>query len=248
VAETATVRGRDCGDAREAKLPVLIILHQRHSSAGHIGHTLERLGYTLDIRRPRYGDPLPSTMSGHAGAVIFGGPMSANDRDEFIKAETDFVGLALKEARPFLGVCLGAQMLARQLGASVDFHPSAIVEIGYHAIRPTQAAEPYGRWPTRVYQWHREGFDLPDGATLLASSDGAFENQAFAYGPAAIGIQFHPEITHRMVLRWSGMNSMRLLLRGAQDRADQIAEHMLQGPAVRQWLETFLGRWLTRLA
>ena len=73
----------------------------------------------LDIRRPRFGDPLPETLADHAGAVIFGGPMSANDGDDYIRVETDWVTVPLREAAPLLGLCLGAQMIARHLGAPV---------------------------------------------------------------------------------------------------------------------------------
>src|SRR5258708_38906288 len=95
---------------------VLLILHQEQSTPGRVGYALRERGYALDIRRPRFGDPLPGTMAEPAGAVIFGGPQSANDPDEFIKAEIDFIGVPLKEVEPFLGIVLGAQMLARQLG------------------------------------------------------------------------------------------------------------------------------------
>src|SRR6266851_7206827 len=65
-------------------LPVLIILHQETSTPGRVGNVLRALGHRLDIRRPRFGDSLPETLDGHAGAVIFGGPMSANDPDDFV--------------------------------------------------------------------------------------------------------------------------------------------------------------------
>src|SRR5436190_23839087 len=68
-------------------LPVLIILHQETSTPGRIGNALRALGHRLDIRRPRFGDALPQTLDAHAGAVIFGGPMSANDPDEYIRRE-----------------------------------------------------------------------------------------------------------------------------------------------------------------
>lgn len=232
-------------EARRDKLPVLIILHQLHSTPGHVGHRLAARGHALDIRRPRFGDPLPATLADHAGAVIFGGPMSANDGDDFIRQETEWIAVPLDERKPFLGICLGAQMLARLLGAKVDFHPDGIVEIGYQDICPTAAAARYGPWPDRVYQWHREGFELPAGCTTLATSAGAFEQQAFACGPAAVGVQFHPEMTYAMANRWSGGNPMRLHLRGAQAREAQLVEHLLQGPAVLAWLDRFLGAWLT---
>ncbi len=86
-----------------AKPPVLIVLHQDTSTPGRVGRLLLERGHPLDIRRPRYGDPLPDTLRDHAGAAVFGGPMSANDPEEFIRREIDWVGVALREDKPFLG-------------------------------------------------------------------------------------------------------------------------------------------------
>ena len=91
----------------------------------------------LDIRRPRFGDTLPDTLAEHAGAVIFGGPQSANDDDVVVRREIDWLDVPLKESKPFLGICLGAQMLAKQLGARVYKHPDGHAEVGYYPIRPT---------------------------------------------------------------------------------------------------------------
>src|SRR5262245_5760591 len=93
-------------------LPVLVVLHQETSTPGRVGNALRALGHSLDIRRPRFGDPLPETLDGHAGAVFFGGPMSANDPDDYVRREIDWIEIPLREQRPFLGICLGAQMLA----------------------------------------------------------------------------------------------------------------------------------------
>ena len=122
-----------------ALLPVLIVLHQETSTPGRVGNVLRALGHPLDIRRPRFGDPLPETLDGHAGAVIFGGPMSANDPDDYVRREIDWIAVPLREQRPFLGICLGAQMLAMQLGARVAPHPEGRAQIGYYPIRPTPA-------------------------------------------------------------------------------------------------------------
>ena len=150
-------------------LPVLIVLHQETSTPGRVGNALRALGYPLDIRRPRFGDPLPETLDHHAGAVIFGGPMSANDADEYVRREIDWIEIPLREQRPFLGICLGAQMLARQLGAQVAPHPEGRVEVGYYPIRPTAAGHALcPDWPEQVYHWHGEGFHLPAGVELLA--------------------------------------------------------------------------------
>jgi GMP synthase (glutamine-hydrolysing) len=229
------------------KQPVLLILHQEHSTAGRVGHALHKLGYPLDIRRPRYGDPLPKTLAEHTGVVVFGGPMSANDEDDFVKREIDWLSVPLKEAKPMLGICLGAQMLVRQLGGTVFCHADGHVEVGYYPIRPTAAGRAvYDPWPDHVYEWHREGFDLPPGADLLAEGD-AFPVQAFRSGPAAYGIQFHPEVTHAMMCRWTVRGADRLQLPGAKSRAEHFADRSVYDYGVRKWLLGFLDHW-TELA
>ncbi len=136
---------------------ILIVLHQEQSTPGRVGYALRQRGYELDIRRPRFGDPLPATMADHAAAVIFGGPQSANDPDDFIKAEIDWIGVPLRENKPYLGICLGAQMLAKQLGERVFTHPEGKAEVGYYPVRPTPAGRAICDWPAYQYQWHREG-------------------------------------------------------------------------------------------
>src|SRR6266568_2572932 len=102
----------DCPSAfLKPRKPVLIVLHQEHSTPGRIGRLLREFGAPLDIRRPRFGDELPKTLANHSGAVIFGGPMSANDEEDWIKREIDWIGVPLRENKPFLGICLGAQLL-----------------------------------------------------------------------------------------------------------------------------------------
>ena len=228
---------------RKANKPVLLVLHQERSEPGHVGHWFRRNGYALDVRKPRYGDPLPATLAHHCGAVIFGGPTSANDTDEFICRETDWIGVALKEHKPLLGICLGAQMLAHHLGAKVGLHPEDLAEIGYYPILTTPAAQALGPFPEHVYQWHREGFELAHGAKLLATSTGAYPNQAFSYG-AAIAVQFHPEITYAQVHRWTGHSHLRLGMKGARARHEHIEGHLHHAPKVHAWLDRFLRRWV----
>ncbi len=228
-----------------ASRPVLAVLHQDHSTPGRIGHYLAKLGVPLDIRRPRFGDPLPQTLAEHAGAVIFGGPQSANDADEFVRREIDWIAVPLAERKPFLGICLGAQMLAKHLGARIATHPDGKAEIGYYPIRVTEHARAVcGDWPAAVYQWHREGFDLPHGAKLLAEGD-IFQVQALRYGPSAYGIQFHAEVTHAMMCRWTTRGHARMELPGAKQRAAHFAERPIYDVAIRTWLATFLQAWLT---
>jgi GMP synthase (glutamine-hydrolysing) len=206
---------------------------------------LRAKGYNLDIRKPRFGETLPETMEEHAGAVIFGGPMSANDPDDFIRRETDWIGVTLREGAPFLGVCLGAQMLIKHLGGAVTGHCDGCAEIGFYRLEATEAGRALLDWPDTVYQWHREGFDLPAGATLLARGD-IFENQAFSVGDAAFGIQFHAELTYAMTCRWTVRGAERFVLPKAQSRAEHMAGWFRYDPPVRAWLWRFLDVWLAQ--
>jgi GMP synthase (glutamine-hydrolysing) len=223
---------------------ILIVLHQETSSPGRIGRLLRNRGMELDIRQPRYGDPLPADLSDHAGAIIFGGPMSANDEEDYIKREIDWIGVPLSENKPFMGICLGAQMLARHLGHRVYRHPRGKVEIGYHPIRPTAAGQSCcdTSFPEQVYQWHCEGFDLPCGAALLAEGC-EFEAQAFRYG-AAYGLQFHPEVTYAMICGWTVRGEHRLSEDGAHPQHLHRQGWYLHDAAVALWLAAFLRTWL----
>ena len=225
--------------------PVLVVLHGENSTPGRIGRILRDLGAPLDIRRPRFGDALPKNMSGHSGAVFFGGPMSANDEEDWLKREIDWIGHPLRENKPFLGICLGAQLLARHLGHKVCEHPEGRVEVGYYPIRPTE--EGHGLcdtpFPSRVYQWHGEGFDCPDGAVLLAEGDD-FEAQAIAVGERAFGLQFHPDVTYAMMCRWTMSACRRMNQPGAQARESHLNGWFQHDGAVARWTGAFLRQWL----
>ncbi len=228
----------------------LLIVHQKTSDPGRIGRLLSEGGFVLDIRCPNFGDPLPKTMDGHDAVVIFGGPMSANDchNTPGIRAELDFIPTVLESGKTLFGICLGAQLVARALGAAVTRHPDGCTEIGYTGISPTPEGRPFFDAPTMVYQWHREGFDLPHGATLLAEN-GVFVNQAFRYGETTYGVQFHPEVTRAIVERWTEKAAEDLLLPGAQPRDEQLTSFERYDAKVEQWsrrfLDTILGTRLT---
>lgn len=223
----------------EDKGKILIVLHQELSSPGRVGQLLAASGYHLDIRRPPLGDALPETLAEHQGAVVFGGPMSANDPDEFVKRETDWLAVPLAEDKPFLGICLGAQMLVNHLGGRVAGHDEGRVEIGWYKLNATNAGRELMDWPDMVYQFHREGFSLPSEATLLAGAD-HYPNQAFRYGRNAWGIQFHAELTRVMMQRWVVRGASRFVLPGAQTGRDHLDGRMLWDMRLKRWLEDFL--------
>lgn len=221
------------------KRPVLIVLHQERSSAGRVGQLLAEKGYQLDIRRPVLGDKLPSTLAEHAGAVVFGGPMSANDTEDFVKSEIDWLDVPLREKRPLLGICLGAQMLVRQLGGKVQANADGSTEIGWYPLRPTEKGRLLMHWPRMVYHFHREGFGLPHGAELLAEGD-TYPNQAFRYGGHAWGLQFHAELTRAMMHRWVVHGAHRFILPNAQQGREHLEGRMLFDAPLKAWLNEFL--------
>ncbi|HTZ68315.1 MAG TPA: glutamine amidotransferase [Roseiarcus sp.] len=225
---------------------VLIILHQEHSTAGRVGLALKAMGVRLDIRRPSFGEPLPAKLTDHDGVVVFGGPMGANDTLDWVRREIDWLETPLAEDKPLLGLCLGAQMLARALGARVFGYDDKRSEIGYYPIDPTLAGDrlcpvPF---PRNVYQWHSDGFDMPEGAELLAVGGPNFPNQAYRYGRHAVGLQFHPEVTYHMMCRWTHRGAERLTRPGALGRPEHLGGWFQHDGRVAAWLEAFLPAWL----
>ena len=227
------------------KPKALLIVHQKRSDPARVGAVLAESGYELDRRCPNLGDPLPESMEAHDIVVIFGGPMRANDRHNDdapgIRVELDFIPKVLHSGKPLLGICLGAQMLAKTLGAEVGPHPEDHIEAGYYEIRPTVAGKSYFDGPMMVYQWHREGFTLPSGATLLAEGE-SYDNQAFRYGAAAFGIQFHPEVLEPNIRRWARQGNKRLNCPGARPRETHFSGFKKHDPIVDRWIRRFLAQ------
>ena len=226
---------------------VLAVLHQADSVTGRVGEFLQRRGCLLDECRPMLGEPLPERLDDYAAAVVFGGPQSAND-DHLpgIRAELDWLDrTALPSGRPLLGICLGAQQIARVLGAAVGRHEDGVVEIGFTEITPTEAGRDFLPEPTSFYQWHAETFDIPHGAVHLAGT-GAFPNQAYRYGEQVYGIEFHPEMTREMIGRWcsSEEGSAKLDQPGAQPHAEQLASFDRHVGDCDRWLDLFLDQQL----
>jgi len=145
----------------------------------------------------------PRDIGAYDALIFLGGPMSVNDDLPFLHREMEFIRQAIARRQPILGICLGAQLIARALGATV--RRNSAKEIGWYGLDFTEAAGGDrlfdGLSMETVFHWHGETFDLPPGAELLASS-GLCRNQAFRAGERVYGLQFHLEVTPRMIADW----------------------------------------------
>ncbi len=225
---------------------VLLIDHPVGKRDDRASRMLAERGYALDWRCPGRGDDLPAADdTQHCAAVVYGGPESANDDDSkpYLRRELDWIETWVGQGKPFLGICLGAQLLARTLGARVVCHREGLHEIGYVAIAPTTASDGFLAEEMHVYHWHKEGFELPAGTELLAVGS-TFPNQAYRYGTCAYGIQFHPEVTDRVLARWCAEAAHMLAAPGAHDAGRQVAESKRFDAPMRQWLDGFFDFWL----
>ena len=149
------------------------------------------------------GEEVPRYMGDAAGLVVLGGPMGVyeHNRYPFLEAAMRLIDQALKEEKPVLGVCLGSQLLAAVLGASVTHGPQK--EIGWHPVELNAAASDDLLMADMErsfvgYHWHGDIFEVPQSATALASS-AQTACQAFVHGLSAYGILFHMEITERII-------------------------------------------------
>lgn len=199
--------------------PVLIFHHVPHEMAGTVADALDAAGLTAEYTLLYEAVPKRLDMTSVAGLVVLGGPMNVDETDEypFLVPEVTWIREAVEARVPVLGVCLGAQLLAKALGAKV-WH-NHVKEIGWYPVEltPLAAADPLfagcldgmaGGSPTadgtfEVFQWHGDTFDLPPGAVHLARS-AACENQAFRLGDSAYALQFHLEMTAEMIEDWLG--------------------------------------------
>ena len=158
--------------------------------------------------KPLAGQPLPAHEE-VAGAVVMGGPMNVDEVERFpaLAAEREWLAEAVRRELPLLGICLGAQLLARALGAEVRAGEGP--EIGFAPVEVSDPEDPVlgGLAPsTDVLHWHGDVFDLPAGAQPLASS-ARTEHQAFRAGNAW-GVLFHPEADFALVEAWLAVPEM----------------------------------------
>ena len=220
-------------------MDVLVLQHIACEPPGAFEDVLTAAG--ADIHRVELdeGEPLPSWQN-YVAIVAMGGPMSVNDDAElpWLTAEKQAIADAVRAGVPYWGSCLGVQLLAASLGASV--YPGTQPEVGVLPVTLTDdgRSDPvFAGLPAEflTLQWHGDTFDLPDGATLLASSP-AYPNQAFRVGQTAYGVQFHVEVTEQMAREWAQVPAYaeyadRVLGAGGIDRLmtdfDAARERML---------------------
>jgi len=227
------------------KPSILLIDHPVGRRDDRASAMLRRMGYDTVWCSPGKGDTLPPIDDAHEAVVVYGGAESVNDAGSLphIRQEIDWIGRWTDSGRPFLGICLGAQMLASALGARVVRHDEGLHEIGYVKINPTEASNGFIGQPMHVYHWHNEGFEVPDCAELLAAGP-VFPNQAFRYCDKAYGIQFHPEVSREVMQRWMREAGHMLEEPGAQTSDRQLADSERFDKPMADWLEQFLTRWL----
>ena len=226
----------------------LFILHQKTSEAGDLGNKLKKRNFIFDIRRPTLGEKLPTNLKDYNLIVVFGGPMSANDNNEFIKKEIEWIGDVINSEVPFLGICLGAQMLAKYLGCKIEKNSNNLSEIGFYKIKPEGNGIKMFNSQDIFYQFHSEGFELPKGCELLAKGD-IFNNQAFKY-KKCYGLQFHPEVNIYLHLKWIFLVLIKkphvLFKKGAQNIFQQLILRLKYNKSISKWLDLFLDNYLLK--
>jgi GMP synthase (glutamine-hydrolysing) len=229
------------------KNKVICVVHGEESNTGRIGRVVREKGFEEVRCCVKMGDTLPEKFDDIAGAVVFGGPMSANDDNtlDFLAKELRWIDKVMAADVPFLGVCLGAQMLARTMGATVKPHDEGWHEIGYTQIVPTRSDCDILGGVRHFYQWHGEGFEIPSGCDHLATAaTDHFPNQMFRAAPHAFGVQFHPECTLDIVKLWMTEAAYKLEERGAQQPDEQLANAEKYDHLVEAWVPGFIDRWL----
>ena len=197
---------------------VLVIRNVSYETEGMLEPLLRNEGLSLNIVDFQRDAAAAPRLDGHAGLVVMGGPMSANDTGRFphlVHVER-LCAEAFEQSVPSVGVCLGAQVMARILGSEVYENP--VREVGWYDLSTTPDAESdplFSQLEDQevVLQWHGDTFDLPEGAVLLASSPDCV-NQAFRYGEAGYAIQFHLEILKPMIEEWVRRDAARGWLAG----------------------------------
>ena len=203
---------------------ILILKHIDIEGPGTLGEYFQERAYKpkhIDLGR---GEALVSELSNVAAVIVMGGPMNVYEEDKYpwLKAENIFIQNVLKEKIPYLGICLGAQLLAKACQAPVVKSP--MKEVGWFKVF-IEKSDPLfaGLDKTmEVYHWHEDMFSIPGQGERLATAP-ACPNQAFKVGGNAYGLQFHVEITRGMIESWC-RSYFKSNDREKQNKAKQMLE------------------------
>jgi GMP synthase (glutamine-hydrolysing) len=185
---------------------ILVFQHVPFERLGTIEVFLRQAGFRVPyVNFARRPEARPS-LDACAGLVVLGGPMNVDETDRYphLKTEVALIEEAMRRAIPVLGICLGAQLVAKALGTKV--YPGTEKEIGWYDLSVSEAARTdplfaHFRATERVFQWHGDTFDVPTGAVRLASST-ICPNQAFRYRDSVYALQFHLEVDEPTIDRW----------------------------------------------
>ena len=219
-----------------------IIQNDPEVPPGNIAETLDEWGVLHVIHHPYQADPLPE-LRDISALIVLGGAMGANDdaRHPFLYDLKILIRSAVQAGIPYLGVCLGGQLLAATLGAQVI--SNRWEELGSLAIHLNGNGRDdrlfRGLSDTiSTFQWHHDSFDLPEGALLLAGSP-VCPHQAFRVGERAWGLQFHPEVTEEIIRDWCAWD------RETADRVEELVTDFKGGEQIyRQVSRTLLANFL----
>lgn len=200
-------------------------------------------GIEPEIVRPFRGEALGSVDEDVVASTVYGGPFNVFDEDKhpFLHEEARWIRECMARDVPLLGICQGAQQIARVLGAEVGPKAGEPNEFGYYEITPTAAGRDVFPESLHVAQSHFHEFQVPAGAEHLAGS-ALFGNQAFRYGDKVYGFQFHAEVTPSGFRRWQEAPWARYGKPGAQTREEQDRLMAAHDQAQHDWFMGFLGR------
>lgn len=209
------------------------LYHSPGETVGSMGDILKELKLPFKDVHLYDGDGLPRHTSDLEGLIIMGGPMSVDDIHEypFLLPEVELIEKTLSLNKPVLGICLGAQLMAKALDARV--YANRVKEVGWHGIELTKAASSDPLFsvfpsPMAVFHWHEDTFDLPKNAVHLARSSRC-ENQAFRWGNNAYGLQFHLEVTPAMIQDWCSQPDGQSYIASAGESVQKILQETPAG-------------------